>query len=70
MIARGRVKRVELAHRSRHGVTGGGIVVGIEDKAAGTVTVGEKVLTAQEFDDLAADCKFIFTRREEEEVTL
>ena len=68
MIARGRVKRVELAHRSQHRGTGGGFVVGIEDKAAGTVTVGDQVMTAQEWEALEGH-KILVTKRKEE-VTL
>ena len=68
MIARGRVKRVELAHRSQHRGTGGGFVVGIEDKAAGTVTVGDQVMTAAQWEALETDHKILVTRREEEEV--
>ena len=63
-----RVKRVEAAHRSRHGVPGGGFVVGIEDREAGTVTVGDQVMTAAQWEALETDHKILVTRREEEEV--
>ena len=65
MIARGRVKRLEAAHRSRHRGTGGGFAVGIEDKATGTVTVGDQVLTAQEWEALEVDVKITIPKREE-----
>ena len=67
MIARGRVKRVELAHRSQHRGTGGGFVVGIEDREAGTVTVGDQVMTAAQWEAREGH-KILVTRREEEEV--
>ena len=62
-----RVKRVEAAHRSRHGVPGGGFVVGIEDREAGTVTVGDQVMTAAQWEAREGH-KILVTRREEEEV--
>ena len=64
MIARGRVKRVELAHRSRHGVTGGGFVVGVQ--VGDQVRIGDQVLTLAEWGALETDHKVIVTRREEE----
>ena len=60
MIARGRIKRLEAAWRPRRTWA----VVGIEDKAAGTVTVGEKVMTAAEFEALPRD-RILLTKREE-----
>lgn len=65
MIARGRVKRLEAAHRSRHRGTGGGFAVGIEDKATGTVTVGDQVMTLAQWEALEGH-KILVTIREEE----
>ena len=65
MIAKGRVKRVELAHRSRHRGTGGGFAVGIEDREAGTVTVGDPVMTLAQWEALEGH-KILVTIREEE----
>lgn len=67
MISRGRVKLLEAAHRSRHRGTGGGFAVGIEDREAGTVTVGDQVMTLAEWDSLEGQ-KILITRLEEEEV--
>lgn len=52
MISRGRVKLLEAAHRSRHRGTGGGFAVGIEDREAGTVTVGDQVMTVAQWEAL------------------
>jgi hypothetical protein len=65
MIAKGRVKRVEAAHRSRHRGTGGGFVVGIEDREAGTVTVGDQVMTLAQWEALEGH-KILVIEREEE----
>lgn len=58
-----RVKRVEAAHRSRHGGTGGGFVVGVQ--VGDQVTIGDQVLTLAEWEALEGH-KIIITRRKEE----
>ena len=65
MIARGRVKRVELAHRSRHGGNGGGFSVGVQ--VGDQVRIGDQVMTLAQWEDLEGH-KILVTRREEEEV--
>lgn len=65
MISRGRVKLLEAAHRSRHRGTGGGFAVGIEDREAGTVTVGDQVMTVAQWEALEGH-KILVTIREEE----
>lgn len=62
MTVKVRVKRLEAARIPRPRRTWA--VVGIEDKAAGTVTVGEKVMTAAEFEALPRD-RILLTKREE-----
>ena len=68
MISRGRVKLLEAAHRSRHRGTGGGFAVGIEDREAGTVTVGDQVMTVAQWDAVEGH-KILVTRRKEEVTT-
>lgn len=63
MIARGRVKRVEAAHRSRHGGHGGGFVVGVQ--VGDQVTIGDQAMTLTHWEDLEGH-KILVTRREEE----
>jgi hypothetical protein len=55
---------LEAAHRSRHRGTGG-FAVGIEDREAGTVTVGDQVMTLAQWEALEGH-KILVTIREEE----